>query len=55
MIMTHGMPNTNENGELILRVPNGDYTIESFYDGSNDYPINRIVTANNESPDNMGH
>ena len=44
------MPNPNENGELTLRVPNGDYTIESFYDGVNNYPINRIATANNENP-----
>ena len=27
--------NTNENGELTLRVPNGDYTIDSFDDGDN--------------------
>ena len=53
MIMIHGMPSTNENGELNLRVPNGDYTIDSFDDGNNNYPINQMVTANNESPDNM--
>ena len=42
--------NTNENGELILRVPNGEYTIESFDYENNNYPINRIVNANNDNP-----
>jgi hypothetical protein len=41
---------TNENGELTLRVPNGDYTIELFDDGVKNYPINRIAAANNENP-----
>ena len=41
---------TNENGELTLRVPNGDYTIESFYDGESDYPINRMIMANQDNP-----
>ena len=42
---------TNENGELILRVPNGEYTIDSFDYENNNYPINKIVNANNESPE----
>ena len=41
---------TNENGELNLRVPNGDFTIDSFDDGINTYQINRMATANNSKP-----
>ena len=44
---------TNENGELILRVPNGEYTIDSFDYENNNYPINKIVNANNESPETV--
>ncbi|MEH7238184.1 MSCRAMM family protein, partial [Bacillus sp. JJ1562] len=42
---------TNVNGELNLRVPTGEYTIYSFDTEDNTYPINKIVTANNESPE----
>ena len=45
---THGMSNTNENGELTLRVPNGDYTIELFDDGVKIIQSIESLTANNE-------
>ena len=44
---------TNENGELMLRVPNGEYTIDSFDYENNNYPINKIVNASNESPETV--
>ena len=44
---------TNGNGELILRVPNGKYTIDSFDYVGNNYPINRIVTANTDIPETV--
>ena len=44
---------TNGNGELILRVPNGQYTIDSFDYLGNTYPINRNVTANTDIPETV--
>ena len=44
---------TNGNGELMLRVPNGQYTIDSFDYLGNTYPINRNVTANTDIPETV--
>lgn len=44
---------TNGNGEIILRVASGEYTIESFEYLGQIYPINRNIPVNAESPETV--